>query len=121
MLADREDLNILDDDHLVVAFLEDGRVDDVHHVLLVAHCKVQEGIRISMRGGEEPFSVGILSHAFQQCPHSPLHALQPICLLLGALLQSCTRAHTGSAEPVEINHRTRRPTVPVVFFSSVAL
>lgn len=39
VLAEREDLNVLHDDELVMVLVEDCSVDDVAQVLLVSFCE----------------------------------------------------------------------------------
>ncbi|KAJ3524771.1 hypothetical protein NM208_g11924 [Fusarium decemcellulare] len=49
MLTDLVDVDIFKNDHLIVLFLEDGAVDNVHEILLVALCEEQQGVGVSLR------------------------------------------------------------------------
>lgn len=64
MFAETEDFNVLHNNHLVVALVEDGVVDDVSDVLLVAFCEEQHCLRISGGRIEYSLSVRVLTNAF---------------------------------------------------------
>jgi hypothetical protein len=57
MLAETENLNVLHDDELIVIFVEDGAVNNVSQVLLVAFGKVHHSFCITFGGAPESFSM----------------------------------------------------------------
>ncbi|KAH6606961.1 hypothetical protein Trco_006114 [Trichoderma cornu-damae] len=77
MLADRKHIYVFDNDHLVVAFLENRSVHNVPYVLLISLREIQHGVGVSLRGGQKPLPVRVLSDAFEQCLDGPLHSPQP--------------------------------------------
>lgn len=109
MLAHAEDLDVLDNDHLVVALLEDGAIDDIAHVLLVPLCEEEHRLGVPLRGGQQALAVSVLAHALEYRPHGAAHARQPLVRLLLGLLQPLARAGTGPRQPVEVDHGARRP------------
>ncbi|KAF5136310.1 hypothetical protein E5D57_000070 [Metarhizium anisopliae] len=103
VLADRVDVDVLDNDHLGVALLEDGAVDNVEHVLLVAARKVQHGLGVALRRGQEALAVRVLAHALEDGADGSLDAVEPRRRRLGVLLQALAGADAGSAQPVKVD------------------
>lgn len=104
MLAHAEDLNVLHDDHLVVALSEYGAIDDVPDVLLVALGEEQHGLRVPFGSGQQSLSVGVFAHAFQDRPDRGAHLSQALVGLLLGLLEAFSCAAAGLAEAVEVDH-----------------
>lgn len=77
VFAETVDVNILDDDHLVVALVEES-VGDVLDVGLVALGKKQKSIRVTRRRVQEPFTVGILADTLEEGAHSTAHLFEPL-------------------------------------------
>lgn len=64
MLAQREDLDIFDDDELIMIFVEDSSIDQITDILLIAFSKVKHGSCIALRRPSQTFSVWIFSYTF---------------------------------------------------------
>lgn len=62
MLAQAEDLNVLDDHHLVMALTEHSPVDDVFHVDLVSFREGKESLGVSGRGVEKTLTIRVLAN-----------------------------------------------------------
>lgn len=92
VLAHAKDLNVLDDHHFVMALLEDGPVDDVAHVLLVALGEIEHGLGVTLGRGEETLTVGVFAEAFEKGADGALHLVQTLLLLGFGLLQTLARA-----------------------------
>ena len=87
MLAHAEDLDILDNDHLAVPLVEDGVVDNVLDVLLVALGEEHEGLGVALGGGQEALPVRVLSDALEDGANRILDLLEARSGLLLALLE----------------------------------
>jgi len=48
-------------------FVEDGPIDYVLHILLVAFCEEQKSFCISFRGRKQAFTVGVFADTFEYC------------------------------------------------------
>lgn len=94
VLAETEDLNVLDDDQLVVIFVKDGAVNDVSQVLLVTLCEVHHGFCIAFRSAMETFSFGILADAFKECTDGARQLFLASGRLFGRGFESFARAST---------------------------
>lgn len=88
VLALTKDLNVLDNDHLVVALLENGVVDNVANVLLVTLGEEEHGLGVASRGVEDTGPVGVFADAFKDGADGALELLKSRGGLLGALLKS---------------------------------
>lgn len=65
MLAQREDLNILNNDKLIVIFVEDSSINQITDVLFIAFSKVKHGFCIALRRPSKTLSVWIFPYTFQ--------------------------------------------------------
>lgn len=92
MLAETEDLNVLDDDHLVVALLEDGVVHDVADILLVALGEKEHRLSVASGGVKDTGAVDVLADALENGANGALELVQPLSSLFGALLESLAGA-----------------------------
>lgn len=90
VLAKTEDLDVLDDDHLVVTLLENGVVDDVANVLLVALGEEEHGFGVTSRGVADTGPVRILADALEDGADSGLELLQSYGGLFKVLFESLT-------------------------------
>ena len=70
VLAHGEDLDILYDDKLVVALVEDSFVDEILDVLLVALGKEEHGLCVAVWSGKETLTIWVLSQALKDSAHS---------------------------------------------------
>jgi hypothetical protein len=70
MLAEGEDLNVLDDNELIVIFMEDGAIDNVSEVLLIALGKEEHSLGVPLGRLEDTLSVRIFTHTFENSPDS---------------------------------------------------
>lgn len=75
MFAKAEDLNVLDDDHLIVSFAEDGSVDDVFDIVLIALGEGQQGLCVTGGCIEKALSVWVLADALKQGSDGAAHLL----------------------------------------------
>jgi hypothetical protein len=73
VFAQAKYINVLDNHHLVVAFVEDSSVDNVTHVLLVALGEEQHRFGIPLRRGQQTLSIRILANALEYRPHCRAH------------------------------------------------
>lgn len=96
VLAHGKDLNVLDNHHLVVALLEDGPVDNVAHVLLVALGQEEHGLGVALGRGEETFAVRVLADAFEQGADGALHLVEALLALSFGFLQTLAGAAGGA-------------------------
>lgn len=87
VLAKRKNVNVLDNDQLVMVLVEDGAVDQVPNVLLVALGEVQHGLGISLGGLTKTFSLGVLSDTFKNGSDSSGQLLNSLVGLLRGRLQ----------------------------------
>ena len=87
VFAKRENVDILDNDQLVVVLVEDGAVDQVPNVLLIALGEVEHGLGISLWGLAKTFSLGILSDTFKNGPDSSGQLLNSLVGLLRGRFQ----------------------------------
>lgn len=106
VLAQAEDLNVLDNDHLVVALLEDGIVDNVADVLLVALGKVEHGLGVALGRVDDAGAVGVLADALENGADGGLHLLEALGGLVGVLFETFARASGRAAEAVKVNDGT---------------
>lgn len=103
VLAEGEDLNVLDDDELVVVLVENSAINDVPQVLLVAFGEEQHGLCVALRRVEQALAVGILAQTLQHSPHRARQLLQVLRLLLLGSLDPVFGARAGPAQPVQVD------------------
>lgn len=96
VLAHGEDLDVLDDNHLVVALLENGPVDNVAHVFLVALGQEEHRLGVPLGSGEETFAVRVFAEAFEEGADGALHLVETLLLLGFRLLETLARAARGA-------------------------
>lgn len=75
MLAQREDLDIFDNDKLIMIFVEDSSIDQITDILLIAFSKVEHGFCIALRRPSQTLSVWIFSYTFQDGRYSSFQSL----------------------------------------------
>ena len=75
MLAQREDFNILNNDKLIMIFVEDGSINQITDVLFVAFGKVKHGFCIALRRPSQTLSVWIFSYTFQDGRYGSFQSL----------------------------------------------
>jgi hypothetical protein len=73
VLAERVELDILHEDHLIVIFGEDGTVQDVCRGLGGAGRQEREGLGHTLRGLEEAFPQRVLADGVQKSRDGPFH------------------------------------------------
>ena len=88
MLAQREDLDIFDNYELIMIFVEDGPIDQITDVLLIALCKVKHSFSTALRRPSQTLSVWIFSYAFQNGLYSAFKSLQSLFSLLRCSFQA---------------------------------
>ena len=82
VLAHGENLDILHNDELVVALVEDSFVDEVLDVLLVPLSEKEHGLCVAVWSSKEPLTVWVLSQALEDSSHSTSQLLLAFqCLL----------------------------------------
>lgn len=82
MLAQREYLNISDDDKLIVVLVKHGTVYNFAQILLVSLCEEQHCLGISLWCLQKPFTIRVFSKAFQNGANSARELCKPLLLLL---------------------------------------
>ena len=75
MLAQRENLDIFDDDKLIMIFMKDSSIDQVTDVLLIAFSKVKHGFCIALRRSPQTLSVWIFPYTFEDGGYSSFQFL----------------------------------------------
>lgn len=75
MLAQREDLDIFDNDKLIMIFVKDSSIDQITDILLIAFSKVEHGFCIALRRPSQTLSVWIFSYTFQYGRYSSFQSL----------------------------------------------
>lgn len=65
VLAEREDLDILHNDQLVMVLLEDGAVHQIPDILLIALGEEEHGFGVALWSTPQPLPLRILPYAFQ--------------------------------------------------------
>lgn len=75
MLAQRENLNIFDNDKLIVIFVKDSSINQITDVLFIAFGKVKHGFCIALGRPSQTFSVWIFSYTFQDGRYGCLQSL----------------------------------------------
>lgn len=88
VLAEREDVDVTDDDHLLVVLGEDGVVDDINKTLLVSLRHPHERLRITLRSTEKALAVGVLADALKDSSESSGEHLKVLSLLLRRRLET---------------------------------
>ena len=94
MFAQREDLDIFDNDELIVIFVEHSSINQITNVLLIAFSKVEHGFCITLRRPSQTLSVWIFSDAFQDGRYSSFQSLQSLFSLLRCSFQTLSRPQT---------------------------
>lgn len=107
VLAEREDVDITDNDHLLVVLGEDGVVDNVHETLLVSLRHPHKRLRVPLRGTEEALAIGVLSDALQYSPECSGEYLKVLGLLLGRRLQTEVSALSWTLAKITSMKHTR--------------
>lgn len=92
VFAKAVNLNVLDDDHFVVALVKEGLVDDVFDVGLVAAGEEEQGFGVSGGGFEQTLAVRVFADALEQGPYGALHLLQPLFRLGVQLVEAVAGA-----------------------------
>lgn len=101
VLAEALDVDVLDDDHLVVALVEEGVVDEVADVDVVATGEEEEGVCIAGGRVDEALAVGVLADALEQGADGAAHALEAVVGAGGVVEQAesgaegCVRGRGG--------------------------
>ena len=73
VFAEGEDVEVLDDHHLVVGFMEDGALEDFPGILAIPGGKEADRLVESFRGLLEPLAIGVLSDLGEQVADEFLH------------------------------------------------
>ena len=103
VLAEREDLNVLHNNQLIVILVEDSAVNDVAKILLVALGEEQHSLSIALWGIQQTLAVGILTKAFQHSPHSTRQLLEVLGLLFLSSLLPAPCAFAGPTKPIKVD------------------
>lgn len=88
VLAEREDVNVTDDDHLLVVLGEDGIVDHVNQTLLVSLRHPHERLGVTLRSAEEALTVGVLADTLKNSSEGSSKHLEVLRLLLRRRLET---------------------------------
>ena len=75
MLAQRENLNIFNNDELIMIFVEHSSVNQITDVFLIAFSKVKHSFGIAFRGPSQTLPVRIFSYTFQNGAYSSFQSL----------------------------------------------
>lgn len=88
VLAEREDVDVTDNDHLLVILGEDSVVDDVHETLLVSLRHPHERLGVTLRSAEEALTVGVLADTLKNSSEGSSKHLEVLRLLLRRRLET---------------------------------
>lgn len=88
VLAEREDVDVTDDDHLLVVLSEHGIVDHINKTLLVSLRHPHERLGVTLRSTEETLAVGVLTDTLKDSSESSGEHLKVLCLLLRRRLKT---------------------------------
>src|ERR1035437_2311935 len=105
MFAEREDFDVLDDDHLVVVLVEERPAQDFGGVLVIAAGQVGHGLLYPPRRGQQALAAGILAQAAQNLA---VHLLR--AELAQAFLYPCRPAN-GLAHWNRLRHGPHPPAL----------
>lgn len=94
VFAQREDIDILYNDQLIVVLMKNSSIDQISHVLFIAFCEVEHGLCISLGSFPETLSFWILPDTFENGLHSSGEFLNSLLSLFRRRLQPCPRAGT---------------------------
>ena len=94
MLTQRENLNVLDYDQLIVIFMEHCPVDQVAHVLLVPLGEKEHGSRVPLRRTAQPLALRVLTEALENGAYCIPTLGKSRVRLLRCSLKSITSAKT---------------------------
>ena len=103
MLAERKGLDVLDDDQFVVVFMEDGAVDQVTHIFLVAFGEVHQRFCITLRGIAESFAVRVFAYALEDCAHGGGEFVEAGLRLERSLVEARACAGARPAKAIEVD------------------
>lgn len=76
VLAQREDVDILDNNQLIMVLMEDRTVHQVPDILLIALGEVKHSLGISQGSLAETLALRVLSNAFEDCPNGSRELLK---------------------------------------------
>jgi hypothetical protein len=88
VFAHAKDLDVLDHDHLVVVLGEDGLVDNIPEVLLIALSKEHDRLGIPLWGMNKARPIRIFTDAFEYGPHSLAYRGKSLGAFFGGLVPS---------------------------------
>lgn len=91
VLAETLNLNVLDNDHFVMALVEEGPVDEVVNVYLVALCEEEQSLCVARGGVDEALAVRVLADALEQGADGAAHAVEAVVCVGGVLLEAVAR------------------------------
>lgn len=96
MLAQTKDLNVLDNDELIVIFVEDGAIYNVSQILLVSLGEEHHGFCVAFWSTVQSLPVRIFANTLEDGANSPGQLLLPFNSLLGCRLESLASASAYS-------------------------
>lgn len=94
VLAQREDLNVLDYDKFIMVLVENGTIHNITKVLLISLCEEQQRFRVAFRCVQQTLSIGVFTKAFEYGPDSARQLGERFRFLLFGRLLSLARAST---------------------------
>lgn len=103
VLTEGENVNVLDNNHLVVILLEERLIHKVGDTLLVTLGEEHESLGITLGSLEETLAVGILSNALQNRTNSSRDLLNACCALSLSILATFPCAHAREAKAVKVD------------------
>lgn len=105
MFAEREDLNVSDDHHLIVILVKNRIVDDVAQVLFVSLGKVEHRFRVPLWCSPQPFAIGIFTKALEYGAHGASKLLLVRCLFFLRRFHTLSRALGWPTQSVKVDGR----------------
>jgi hypothetical protein len=94
VLAETEELDILDNDHLVVTFAEDCSINDVFNAVLVALGEGQQCLGVTRGCVEQSFAIRVFANTLEEGSYGATHLLQAGFGLFGILFSALTGSAT---------------------------
>lgn len=81
MLAKTEDFNVLDNDELIVVFVEHRAVHDISQILLITFCEEHHSFCVPLGGTVQSLSIWVLANTFEKGAYSARQLFESLCSL----------------------------------------
>lgn len=107
VLAEAEDVNVLDNDNFIVPFVEECAIDNTLEVNLVSLGQEQQRLPIPRWSGFQPLPIWIFAYTLKQSPHCPAHLLDQSLAPFRILVAATLSAVAWLARSIQADDRAR--------------